>query len=141
MKVAQTAKPLIVIHATNTGNRKDFSKKTPKASTDYKRNTSGGTVIQQASRQADVLAVHCKAVDSGRSQFSRDTTLSESFSQRVQEWQERVKVSEKFTQYRNAFIDMPSEIQAIWDRHPRTINVPKDRTELLHDNVRPLQST
>lgn len=55
----------------------------------------------------------------------------------MQEWQEEGKLSEKYSKYRDEFLDLLSEY--LTDGHLGRINVEKHRIKLVHDNLRPMR--
>lgn len=97
MKLALTAKPPSIIHAINTDVREASRTETPEPNSNFNFSTSDGTVAQQTSQYAEVSTVHHEAVESRDYQISCHTALHESSLQGMQNWQEEVKLSGKYS--------------------------------------------
>lgn len=113
VKIAQTAEPPSIINAMYTEDREAFPIGTPETSTTSEFNSSDGTGNPQASLQENVLAVHYKVAESTDSQVPRHTALIEFCSQNVRDWQEEVKLTDKYSQYRDECVNMHFEFQSM----------------------------
>lgn len=55
-------------------------------------------------------------------------------------WQEEIKLIDKYSQYLEKFVDMPSGIQAVWDGHRISMNTAKQHIKLLQNKAQPVHS-
>lgn len=64
----------------------------------------------------NVSAVNCKSKESRESQMHRRNVVRDDDSRKgALNWQEKVKISNKFSSYRGDFIKTLTEIQSMWD--------------------------
>lgn len=80
-----------------------------------------------------MLAVYYKTIESVYFQFSCQSALNEALSQNVKDRQNEVKMSNKYLQYHEEFVDILSKIQIMCDGCLGPVNVARDRIEFCEN--------
>lgn len=113
IKIAEPAKLFSTVHAINTDDRDAASIRTSEASTNFRFNASDRKVNIQTYQRTTMSAVHYKAAESQNSHNSHLNALNEASLHNLQDWKKYVRLSDKYLQYHDVFVDILSEFQPI----------------------------
>lgn len=131
MKIAKTAKPSSTKHTHDTDDREDCQRRTLEASTDSKFCAPDVTIIQKTFLQGDVSVVLYKEAKSRDFEILRYIVFTDASLRKKQDWEVKIKLPDKQSQYSGEIADMLSEFQTIWDCHFVPINAAKHFIKLL----------